>query len=111
MTHVIILVIQLKTEDYDFDNIFMNEKLCKNILVYDISYKILFGWKPLRIRFDEIEEFIRVDDKIRNLVLFGSNKNDTIYNRIRYLRYLIELDFLWFFFSKKKKKKKPSTLC
>ena len=65
-----------KTEDDDFDDILMKEKLCKNILVYDTSYKTLFGWKPLRIRFNEIEKFIRVDDKIRYLVLFGSNKND-----------------------------------
>ena len=34
-------------------------KLHDNILIYDISYKILIGSKPFRIRFDEINGFIR----------------------------------------------------
>ena len=42
-----------------------NEKSNKNILIYDISYKTLIGAKPLRIRFDKINGFIRVDDGIR----------------------------------------------
>ena len=37
------------------------------ILVYDISYKALIGSKHLRIRFDEIDEFIRVYDATRYL--------------------------------------------
>ena len=40
---------------------------------------------PLRIRFDEIYGFIRVYDGTRYLILFGSEKYDSIYNRIRYL--------------------------
>ena len=39
----------------------------------------------MRIRFDKIDWFIRVYYGIKYLVLFGSEKNDSIYNRIRYL--------------------------
>ena len=50
------------TRDFDinFDNILLKEKLYENISVYDISYKTSTGEKPLRIRFDKIDEFIRV---------------------------------------------------
>ena len=41
--------------------------------------------KPLHIRFDELDGFIRVFDGTRYLVLFGSEKYDFIYSRIRYL--------------------------
>ena len=41
--------------------------------------------KPLRIKLDKIDGFIRVYDGTRYLVLFGSEKHDFIYNRIRYL--------------------------
>ena len=63
----------------------IDERSYKNILVYDISYKTLFGSKPLRIKFDEVDRFIRVYDGIRYVVLFGPEKYDAIYNRIRYL--------------------------
>ena len=39
-----------KFEDFDLNNILIDEKLWKNISVYDISYKLLIGAKPLRIR-------------------------------------------------------------
>ena len=39
----------------------------------------------LRIRFDKTDEFIRVYDETRYLVLFGPEKYDAIFNRIRYL--------------------------
>ena len=41
--------------------------------------------KPLRIRFNKIDGFVRVYDGIRYLVLFRSEKYDSIYNRIRYI--------------------------
>ena len=43
--------------------------------------------KPLRIRFNKIDGFIRVHDGTRYLILFGSEKISIriIYNRIRYL--------------------------
>ena len=59
--------------------------MCENILVYNISYKSLIDSKSLRIRFDKIDGFIRVCDGAIYLVLFGSEKYDFIYNRIRYL--------------------------
>ena len=73
----------IKFEDIDFDHILMDEKSHENILICDISYKTLIGPKPLRIRFDKIDGFIRIFDGTRYLVLFGSEKYDGIYNRIR----------------------------
>ena len=35
----------IKIEGFDFDNTLIDEELHKNILVYDISYKTLFGSK------------------------------------------------------------------
>ena len=41
--------------------------------------------KPLGIRFHKVKGFIGVYDETRYLVLFGAEKYDLIYNRIRYL--------------------------
>ena len=38
----------------------------------------------MRFRFEEIDGFARVYDKTRYLVVFGNEKYDFIYNRIRY---------------------------
>ena len=54
----------IKIEGFKFD-ILLDEKSYENILVYDISYKTLFGPKPLRIRFDEVDGFIRYYDRIK----------------------------------------------
>ena len=75
----------IKIEDINLDNILIDEKSYENILVYNILYKTLIDAKLLRIRFNEIDGFIRVYDASRYLVLFGSEKYDFIYNRIRYL--------------------------
>ena len=48
----------------------MDEKSYENILVYNIWYKKLIDYKPLCIRFDKIDGFIRVYDRTRYLVLF-----------------------------------------
>ena len=48
--------------------------------------KSLIDCKSLHIRFDKIDRFIRVYNRIRYLVLFSDEKFDFIYNRIRYLR-------------------------
>ena len=45
----------------------------------------MIGAKPLCIRFDKIDGFIRVYDGTRYLALFGTEKYDSISNRIRYL--------------------------
>ena len=63
----------------------MEEKSYENVLVYDISYKILIVGKPLRIRCDKVNGFIRVYDKTRYLALFNLEKYNVIYVRIRYL--------------------------
>ena len=55
------------------------------MLIYDISDKNLIGSKPLRIRFDKIGGFIKIYDGTKYLRLFGSEKYDAIYDRIRYL--------------------------
>ena len=39
----------LKIEDFDIDNILIDEKSYKNILVYNISYKSLIDSEPLRL--------------------------------------------------------------
>ena len=75
----------IKLEDFDLDNILIDEKSHENILIYDISYKTLIGSKPLRIRLDKIDRFIRIYDETKYLVLLGPEKYDVIYNRIRYL--------------------------
>ena len=71
--------------DIDFDNNLIVEKSHKTHMIYDISYKTLISPKPLRIRFDKIDGFIRIYDGTRHLLLFGSEKYNAIYNRIRYL--------------------------
>ena len=75
----------IKIEDYNFDNILIDEKPYENISVYNISYKTLIGAKPLRIRSDKVKGFIRVYDGTKYLVLFSSEKYDAIYSRIRCL--------------------------
>ena len=43
-----------KIEDFDLDNILLDEKSSENILVYDIPYTILIGAKVLHIRYDKV---------------------------------------------------------
>ena len=69
----------IKLEDVDLDNILIGEESHENILIYNISYKILIDPKPLRIRFIEIDGFIRIYDETRYLTLFGPEKYDAIY--------------------------------
>ena len=59
----------MKVGKFDFDNILLDKKSNKNsyenILIYDISYKTLMGAKPLRIRLDKIDLFIKIYDGTR----------------------------------------------
>ena len=75
----------IKIEDFNLDNILIDGKSFENNLVYSISYKTLIDAKPLRVRFDKVDGFIRVYDGTRYFVLFGSEKYDFIYNRTRYV--------------------------
>ena len=43
------------------------------------------GAKPLCIRFSKVDGFVRVYDGTRYVVLFGPEKHDVIFNRLRYL--------------------------
>ena len=88
----------IKFQDFDLENILIDEKSHENVLVYNISYKNLIGNKPLHNRFDNIDGFIRIYDEITrgpNIVLeyfqvwsrtfswkdkVNSNLNMTIFN-------------------------------
>ena len=63
----------------------IDEKSYKNILFYNISYKVFHVAKPLGIRFDKVGGFIRVYNGTRYLVLFVDENYDLIYNRIKCL--------------------------
>ena len=78
-------VLKIVYEDFDLDNILIGKKSNENILIYDNSDKNLIDPKPLCIRFDKIDGFIRIYDGTRYFTLFGSEKYEAIYNRIRYL--------------------------
>ena len=52
----------IKIEDFDLGNILIDKKSYENIFVYDISYKSSIVPKPLRIRFNTVNGFIRVYD-------------------------------------------------
>ena len=54
-------------------------------MIYDISYKTSTGAKPLPDKFDEIDEFINIHDRIRYLVLFDCGWFDKVCDRIKYL--------------------------
>ena len=76
----------IKIEDFDFGNILIDEKITwKYFGFWHFLHKILIGAQPLRIRFDRIDEFIKVYDRTRYLVWLGGDKYDFFYNRSRYL--------------------------
>ena len=56
--------------------------------------------KPLRIRVDKIDGFVRIYDGTRYLTLFDSEKRDAIYNKIRYLKSLKCSITYFFYYSK-----------
>ena len=66
--------VEIKIEEFNLDNILIAKKSYQNILVHNTSCKTLIDAKPLRIRFDKMDGFIRVYDRTRYLVFFGSEK-------------------------------------
>ena len=58
----------IKLEDFNLDNISIDENPYKKILLYIISYKTLIRAKLMRIRFDRLNRFIRVYKGARYLV-------------------------------------------
>ena len=66
--------------------ILLDEKLYKNISVYDISNKTTTDPKPLRIRLDKIDGFVRIrGDEFRHLVLLNNGLFDKFCEEIKYL--------------------------
>ena len=59
----------IKIEDFDFDNLLLDEKSYENIMIYNISYKTLISAKPLHIWLNKVDVFTRVYDRTRNLFL------------------------------------------
>ena len=72
----------IKDKDVYFVDISLDQKLYetyKNILIYSISYKTSTGPKPLRVRLDKTDGFIRVrGGEFRHLVLFDNRLFDKI---------------------------------
>ena len=81
-------IIKFWDKDIDFFNILLDEKLYKGkykiFLIYDISYKTLTGAKPLRIRFNKTDRFIKLHDKIRYLLPLDYSYYDKIFDKIEY---------------------------
>ena len=75
----------MKTTGIYSGNISLEEKIYKNILIYDISYETFKGSKPVRIWFDKKDGFIKIYDGIRYLVLLGHSWYDKICDSINYL--------------------------
>ena len=63
--------------DINSRDILLDEKIYKNILIYDISI-------ALHIRFIEIDGLIKTYDGIRYLVLFSNSWHDKICDTIKY---------------------------
>ena len=72
--------------DIDFNNLLLDKKSYKkiqNVLVYEILYKTFMVKKPMHIRFDKIDAFIKIYDGIIYLVLL---EYSDIYDKIKYLK-------------------------
>ena len=54
----------INSEDFNLNNISIDEKSQENILIYDVSYKTLIDSIFLRIKFFEIDWIIRIHDGI-----------------------------------------------
>ena len=52
----------IKFEDFGLDNILINGKSQENVFVYNIQHKGFIGAKPLCIKFNKINGFLRVYD-------------------------------------------------
>ena len=77
---LVIIPMIIELEDFDFDNVLIDEESHKNILIYYIWNKTSIDLKPFRTRFDGC---IRISDGTRYLVLLGPETNYAIYNRSR----------------------------
>ena len=62
------------TKVEDLILILIDKKSFENFLIYGFSYETLIGKNPLRIRLDKVDEFIRIYDGTRYLVLLIPKK-------------------------------------
>ena len=84
-----------KLEEFDLDNIWIGKKSHENILIYDLFYKTLIGPKPLLIRFDKIDGFIKIYDETKYLI-FLALKNMTIFmTALDILRLISHITYLF----------------
>ena len=51
-----------KFKGFDFDNVLVDEKPHENVLIYNISHETWLILNSLRIRFNLINELIRIHD-------------------------------------------------
>ena len=72
-----------KLKDFELDIIVIDEKYHVNILIYDISYETLIDPKKVHIRSDKIDRLFKIYDAAGYLTLFGSEKIDDIYDKIK----------------------------
>ena len=68
----------IKARDINSINILLEEKIYRNVLIDDVSYKGFMGSITLRIRLARIDGFIKIYDEIRYLVISGNNWFDEI---------------------------------
>ena len=81
-------MIRFWDRDIEFRDILLDKKsneTSKKFLIYDISNKTSTGAKTLRIRFDKIDGFIKIHNKIKYLVLFDYSYCDKTCDKIKYL--------------------------
>ena len=82
-----------RVEDIDFDKILLGEKSYEDLQVYNISYETFTFAKPLHVRFNKIDGFIKYYDGIRQLVLFDPERYNATYDRVNYVEYIINHNF------------------
>ena len=63
-----------KIEDFDFNNILLDEKLYENTLIYNVSNKTSIVVKPLGMISARVDGFIKDYNGTKYLALFGSGK-------------------------------------
>ena len=64
--------------EYFNSDILIDKKSYENVSIYNILYKNLISAKPLRISFNKTDEFIRIYDGNKFLVLNSLEKYDVI---------------------------------
>ena len=77
----------IKAMDINFNDILLDKKPYKENYenIYDISYKTSTGAKSLGIRYNEIDWFTKIQNRIRYLVLFDYGWFNKICDKIKYL--------------------------